>query len=405
MAHDHAPPGQVVHVPWRVRRGLIVAIAPFVAATVLALIVLWPSDPTAPPALGREVLARANVTTVTPIPCGESDSPGVAPLCVEVTADLDDGPDAGESTSFVLSRGPGAPTLEEGDRVLLSRSGVPGSIAIYTFTDYQRDVPVLALFVAFAIAVIALGRRRGLAALLALGLSLLVLVRFLLPALLEGTDPLLAAVVASAAVMFVALYITHGFRPQTSIAVLGTLTSLALTALLAGAFLGVARFSGLASEEATFLQVLANEVDLRGLLLAGIVVGSLGVLDDVTVTQVSAVWQLRAANVELGARQLYRSALEIGRDHIGSTVNTLVLAYAGASLPLLLLFTLGDRSLRTVLTGEVVAEEVARTLVGSIGLVASVPITTALAVWAVTRPEGPERPRRDTSDPWDEERG
>jgi uncharacterized membrane protein len=148
---------------------------------------------------------------------------------------------------------------------------------------------------------------------------------------------------------------------------------------LAGLFVGLSQIFNLGSEEATYLQVSASQVDLRGLLLGGIIIGSLGVLNDVTVTQASAVWALRATNATAPARDLYRSAMRIGRDHIASTVDTLVLAYAGASLPLLLLFTLANRPVGDVLTGELVAEEIVRTLVGSIGLVASVPITTALA--------------------------
>ena len=173
-------------------------------------------------------------------------------------------------------------------------------------------------------------------------------------------------------------------------AVLGTFASLLLTCLLGALFVDLTQVTGLVSEEVGFLQAFGGDLDFRGLLLAGLVIGALGVLDDVTVTQVAAVWELREADPTRGARSLYRAGLRIGRDHVASTVNTLVLAYAGASLPLLLLFETADQHLGDVLTGEAIAVEIVRALVGSIGLVASVPITTGLAALVVTR--GPTKP-------------
>jgi uncharacterized membrane protein len=199
--------------------------------------------------------------------------------------------------------------------------------------------------------------------------------------------------------MFVALYLAHGFSVRTSTAVLGTLASLLLTVLLGWAFSGATQLSGLSSEEANFLQGAFGGVDPRGLLLAGVVIGALGVLDDVTVTQASAVWELRAANPAYGVWELYRAAVRIGRDHIASTVNTLVLAYAGASLPLLLLFTISGTRLTDVLTSDVIATEVVRTLVGSIGLVASVPVTTGLAALLATATPTSRRGPRSRSRP------
>jgi uncharacterized membrane protein len=180
---------------------------------------------------------------------------------------------------------------------------------------------------------------------------------------------------------------------------LGTLASLGLTGLLALLFVEATRFTGLSSEEATFLQVSANQINLEGLLLGGIIIGTLGVLDDVTITQASAVWELRVANPAYSVRKLYQSALRIGHDHIAATVNTLVLAYVGASLPLMIVFTISNRSLGSILTTEVIAEEVVRTLVGSIGLVASVPITTALAALALKGGGGSPAPPKKTKAP------
>jgi len=210
-------------------------------------------------------------------------------------------------------------------------------------------------------------------------------VRFMLPAILSGKNPVAVAVVGAAAIMFVALYLAHGINARTTTAVLGTVGALFLTGVLAWIFVTGTHLTGMATEESGLLAASLSGVSLKGLLLGGIVIGSLGVLDDVTVTQASAVWELHRANPSYGFQRLYAAGLRIGRDHIASTVNTLVMAYAGASLPLLVLFTLSSRRLGDVLTSELVAQEIVRTLVGSIGLVAAVPITTALAAFVVDR--------------------
>jgi uncharacterized membrane protein len=190
--------------------------------------------------------------------------------------------------------------------------------------------------------------------------------------------------------MIAVLYLAHGVNGRTTIALLGTLGTLALTAALAAAFVALTHLTGGASEEAVYVQVLSNKVNLSGLLLAGIIIGSLGVLNDVTVTQASAVWEIHLANPTRGIVALWRSGMRIGRDHIASVVYMLVLAYAGASLPLLLIFSTSHLATGNLLTSEIVAEEMVRAMVGSIGLVASVPLTTALAAFVVTR-TGAER--------------
>jgi uncharacterized membrane protein len=201
--------------------------------------------------------------------------------------------------------------------------------------------------------------------------------------------------------MFGVLYLTHGFSARTSTAVLGTLASLVLIGALGIAFATAARLTGLDEDTAGLARALGDGVDGRGLLLAGLVIGALGALDDVTVTQTSAVWELHAADPRRGRRDLFAAAMRIGRDHVAAAVNTLVLAYAGAALPLLLLFSVAERGLESTLTSQVIAVEVVRTLVGSIGIVASVPITTALAVLVVSvssagRDSSPPRPRATT---------
>jgi uncharacterized membrane protein len=207
-----------------------------------------------------------------------------------------------------------------------------------------------------------------------------VVIAFLLPSLLRDHSPVGVALVATSLIAFAALYFAHGVSMATTTALLGTLASVVLITALAAAFTGAASLTGLSDDSVQVLRVTAEAIDPRGILIAGMVIGALGVLDDVTVTQVSAVAELRRANPSMPRRDLYRAAIRIGRDHVASTVNTLVLAYVGASLALMLFFLQEGRGLSQLLGREVVAIEIVRTLVGSIGLVASVPLTTALAV-------------------------
>jgi uncharacterized membrane protein len=225
---------------------------------------------------------------------------------------------------------------------------------------------------------------RGVAALLGLAISVGILVWFIVPAIIDGRDAMLVALVGGGAIVLISLYLAHGFTPLTHIAAIGAFGALALATALSWIVVELAQFTGLGSEEAFYLLSLPD-IDLTGLLLAGIVLGSIGALDDVTVTQASSVWEVAQANPTLEQGAYFASGLRIGRDHIASTVNTLLLAYAGAAMPLLILYSLSGLSLGAVASSEVVAVEIVRTLVGSIGLVASVPMTTWLAAREVAR--------------------
>jgi uncharacterized membrane protein len=356
------------------------------ALTVLGLIAMWPRGEA--PDLG-DVAARtyvdASITSVETGVCPGVEVPG-QDACVRYVADLSSGPDDGETIDFqVLATDTEVPELHRGDKVvLMDFHESPDPEFRYQFYDYQRSTPLLWLLIAFAAVVIAFGRLQGLRALIGLALSLGVLVLFIVPALLRDSPAVLVALVGVVAVAYIAIYLAHGVNIGSTIALAGSLVSLAATCLLALVVASGTQLSGLASEESQILRFTAESLDLRGLLIAGIVVGALGVLDDVTVSQVSTVAALRRANPDLGARQLYTEATRVGRDHVASTVNTLVLAYAGASLPLLLFFAQGDIPVMRIITGELVAVEIVRMLVGSIGLVLSVPVTTALAALILT---------------------
>jgi uncharacterized membrane protein len=269
--------------------------------------------------------------------------------------------------------------VQPGDGVLLSRAPGPEGDQ-YFIVDRVRDSALLWVGVAFVVMVLLTARFVGAASLLGLVASMLVLLRFVVPGILSGHNPVLISVAGAIVIMATTLFLSHGVGRKSAIALAGTSASLVLTALLATVVIEGARVTGVASEDAATLQVLsAGGISASGLLLGGIIIGALGVLDDVTVAQSSAVFELRRANPLLGAVELYRRAMNVGRDHIAATVNTLVLAYAGASLPLFMLLAIQGDSLGIQLNREFVATEVLRALVGSMGIVAAVPLTTALA--------------------------
>jgi uncharacterized membrane protein len=293
-----------------------------------------------------------------------------------------------------------------GTRLVLSRSpGGDGGGITYQFQDFARGTPLLVLAAVFAIAVGAVARWRGLAALLSMGFAFLVLLGFVLPALLHGESPTWVSLVGSAAIMFVVLYLAHGFSVRTTTALIGTLFGLALVGVLGAVAVALAHLTGFASDETETLLQVDPTLNFSGLVVAGVVVAGLGVLNDVTVTQASAVWEMSEAVPDLRGRALFARGMAVGRDHIASTVYTIVFAYAGAALPLLLLFQISGQPFGTVITGSAVGEELIRILVGGIALVLAVPVTTAVAaVVASPHSERPAaRPRdghRDRVDDW-----
>ncbi len=375
---DGRDPNELIRV-WLTRAVLVVAVL-----CIIGLGVFWPRGP------APEVVAQpgsyvdATVTSVERTECDAVEADALAG-CARVDVRITSGADAGDDGEFLIRDTDfGIPEQHVGDRVVLLDVPTSPPPYRYSYSDVQRSAPMWWLLGLFVAAVIAVGRWQGVRALAGLVGSGAVLIVFLVPALIRNESAVMVALVASAAIAFLALYLAHGINPATTVALAGTLLSLALITLMALVATDVMSLSGLASEDAQALRVTASALDLRGLLVAGIVVGALGVLDDVTVTQVSAVAALKRANPRFGKIELYREAMRVGRDHVASTVNTLMLAYAGASLPLVLLFSQGARSTGRIVTSEIVATEVVRMLVGSIGLIVAVPITTALAAAVLT---------------------
>jgi len=266
----------------------------------------------------------------------------------------------------------GEPKYKVGDEVVVSSFGY--------ITDFVRRRPLIFLFALFALLTLLIGKLWGATSLLGMGFSFLIIFKLILPQILSGKDPILVTIFGSLLIIPATFYLSHGFNKKATIAVGGTLISLVVAGILSKIFVELTHLTGYASEEAGFLQLMKGEtVNIRGLLLAGIIIGVLGVLDDITIAQAAVVEQLRYANPNLKPQELFKRAMKIGQDHIASMVNTLILVYTGASLPLLLLFVNNPHPLTEIVNYEIIAEEIVRTLVGSIALILAVPITTFLA--------------------------
>ena len=336
---------------------------------------LTPAPETPPPV----DLAHGRIVAFMPDP----EDPTLPAVVVEVLT----GPLAGQQLEGYL-QGPAGqqllPDYRVGDEVVVSLSEGPESTFVAVSDRYR--VPLFALVIGlFAVGVTVVGGWRGLRSLLALALTLAVVGKIVVPLLLRGWDPVLLAVVAGTGVTLVTILLTEGLRRTSFAAVAGTFAALALTATLAAVISGLAGFTEFQGQEAAvFLQSMGREdLDISGLLLAAVIFGAIGVLDDVTVTQAATVNELAGAEPGATRPTLFMRAMNVGRSHIAATVNTLVLAYLGASLPLLVLFALGGADPLLVASGEIVAVEVVRAVVGSIGIVAAVPLTTAIAVMIV----------------------
>lgn len=274
----------------------------------------------------------------------------------------------------------GQQKYKAGDEVLISYSKDLEGNDLFFITDYIRRKPMVWLGIIFIVLTILIGRWRGLSSLFGLGISFLVIFKYILPQIYAGKDPVLIAVSGSLIIIPFTFYLSHGLNKKTTIAILGTLIALIITGFLAKFFIDLTKLTGYASEEAGFLQVAKQGViNIKGLLLAGVIIGALGVLDDITVSQAAVAEQLRKANPKMKNSEIFFRAMNVGQDHIASMVNTLVLVYTGAALPLLLLFIDNPLPYSQVINYEIIAEEVVRTLVGSIGLILAVPITTFLA--------------------------
>ena len=420
MAHSHsqshsghgpAPLGPLA------ARLVVIALSVIGLAVVVGAVLLWPSGGKADIPLpfqsaegGSVTTERGQVTSTTLADCGSPSAgavltagpaPGLpgAGTCIQALLAIETGPNAGAGTMLEFSRGPGQPNLLAGQTIRVFRQVDPQGATSYGFYDYERTWPLIGLAALFAIVIVAVARWRGLRALVGIAIAFGVLVVFLLPALRDGAPAVPVALVASAAILFAVIYLAHGISLRTSAALLGTLTAMLLAAVLSWGAIELTHLTGLSDDQNNEVAAYLGNVSITGLLLAGFIIGSLGVLNDVTITQSSAVFELAhlgpgpsAGGSTVSRRQVFLRAMRVGSDHIASTVYTLLLAYAGSSLPLLLLFSVANRSLADVLTSEAVAIEIARSAVGGIALALAVPLTTAIATVLATPNPAPAGP-------------
>jgi uncharacterized membrane protein len=364
-----------------------VVLAVLVFGTLVAVIALWPHGNLKRPSSLQSISTQgAHVLHASKGPCALTRRSS----CQSVTVKLSSGPRKGETTTFEITPIPGLGDLEAGDRIRVIKNPPPpenASVRLppYSFSDFDRRLPMLGLGIMFVALLLATGRFHGFRALIGLAASILIVLKFVIPAILMGHSASGVALAGALAVMLVTIPLSYGLGAKAIAAWLGTATSLFLAVLLAYLFTDLAHLTGAASEEATLLTATESEISLQGLLLAGMVIGALGVLVDLTVSQASTVIALRRANPSLGFGELFKGAVDVGHDHIAATVNTLVFAYAGASLPVLLIFSIGGTTFTDAVNSEAVAEEIVAALVGSIGLIASMPITTGLAALLALR--------------------
>jgi uncharacterized membrane protein len=404
---------------------LLAVLIPILAATVVGLAVLWPHGQPKTAAAVPNTAAAGDVVSATVVSTaattckGESSDrlpDGSIPTtttCASAVAHLGSGPDQGTNIKVAIPAQVYRAGISPGDKINLTRFAAqspadakavrasnPNALSngtAYAWSDFSRGLPLSLLAVFFALLVIGVSRLRGVAALVGLAVAYLTVLRFMLPALRLGENGVAVAVVGSVAVMTVVLYLAHGVSAKTTTALLGTIFGIGLSGAIAAWASHAAHLNGLSTDTNYTISQITGTADLSGIIVCGVIVAGLGVLNDVTITQASAVWEVHTHAPHLGVRALFTSGMRVGRDHLASTVYTIAFAYAGAALPTLILIDLYQRPLAQVLTSGEIAEEIVRTLVGSVGLILAIPLTTLLAALIVTSgartPPGPSGSR------------
>jgi uncharacterized membrane protein len=396
---DETPPSpEIVTRRRRATWLMLLVLVPIGLATVIGLVALWPSGEPSRAQQAAETFQPpgtsypdATVQSLETYDCSDGSASGQQLTCGTAVVEVTDGDGEGDFVSVDLPPEVVGTGVQAGDGLVLTRAVDGGSgDPSYSFSDFQRTTPIVVLALVFVVVVGLVARLRGLAALVGLGFAFFVLLQFILPGILGSGSPTLVTLVGSSAIMFVVLYLAHGFTTRTTTALIGTLFGLVLVAVMGAVAVAAAKLTGFSSETTVQLGTYDPTLDFSGLVLAGLTVAALGILGDVTITQASAIWQLHEVDPTMTARQLITRGMQVGRDHIASTVYTIVFAYAGAALPLLLLIEIYDRPIGVVLTGTEIGEEVIRTLVGAIALVLAVPVTTAVgAFFATAAGDGP----------------
>lgn len=404
--HDEVAGGLESRRPLQV---MLAVLIPLLLACGVGLAVLWPSDdpggqvsPDSPGLVdlsqseqvpGEVLSTTGELCEGAPTELLEDGSIPLQTLCASAEVRVLTGPEEGTVVVVPLPPQVFRSGVADGQRVVLGRNlpvsveGVPqeqtSDEVVYSWVDFDRSRALIVLAAVFAVLIIAVGRFQGLAAIGGLALTYLALAAVVLPALRQGENPVLVALCVSIPLMTAVLYLAHGLSTRTTTALMGTVFGLLATTGLAVWASSAASLNGLTDEDAYALSTFTTGTDLRGIVLCGLVVAGLGILNDVTITQVSAVWEIKALAPRAGFRELFSSGMRVGRDHLASTVYTIAFAYAGAALPTMLLLSLYDQPAGQVLTSGAIAEEIARTAVGSIGMILAIPVTTAIAAASV----------------------
>ena len=403
--HSHSHEAPALGLSATARRATLALLVVVGVVTIAGLIWLWPISH---PSVGGSSMTAEGVDAVSGritalAPCedtGESSGQGPQHACQIAQVEITGGPSAGQTVPVELIGVSGLSGLQVGDGVNVAEvAGIDGEASTWAFVTADRMPVLIGFLIVFVLAVLGVAGRKGLFGLLGLIVAGAVLFGFMIPALTSGHPAVAVAIIGSTAIMFVVLYLAHGISWRTTSAFVGTWLSLIVTTGLGALGVWMARLSGMSSEETLALAGVLGKLDFPDILTCSLVIGGLGVLNDVTITQASSVWEIRAAGPHLTRRQLFTSGMRIGRDHIASTIYTIVFAYAGASLSLLLLLSLYDQPLNLLLSTEQFSEEIIRTLGSGIGLVLSVPLTTGVAALTVAgsgvvKAPGPARPRR-----------
>lgn len=392
MGHSHSHEDAHVEVGMRAKQLLIGFLTLLAVLTLAGLVWLWPSPSEIEADIQRLDATEgvtdlnAEIVAVEDSCEGQFDSPVGDLTCQIMTVEILEGGDAGSQVDVQIT-GPSAQAgLDVGDTIVISAIETPDGL-FHAYRGIDRTPVFIVLGVLFVLAVVAVARWKGLFALVGLIVAGGVLIGFIIPGILVGKPGIAVALVGSTAIMFVVLYVAHGISIRTSTALAGTMIGLAVTTGLGALSVEAAKLTGFSDEMELDLQQLASGVNMRELLIAAIIIGGLGVLNDTTITQSSAVFELRAAAPGLSRRAIFASGMRIGRDHIASTIYTIVFAYAGSSLVVIMMVYFIDQDLLTLLNQELFASEIIRTLGSAIGLILSVPITTGIAALTV----GPAR--------------
>lgn len=379
----------------RTHRRMLWFVVLLAVGALVGMFLLRPISANLPEPDTQEPLVGAEIISIEEYQSEPEPLAGLSGRSAIIEARLTEGAEAGVVVTMDVALD-GLPELSMGDQVRLARFDAEGGgDTIWAIADFERTSTLWLVGALFVLAVVAVGRWQGVRSLAGLAVSLGVVTLFIVPAILSGRSPALVALVGAMVVMIVTLYMGHGVNEKTTAAVIGTTAALVVTAGLGLWFIEQAGLTGFVSEEARSIRLfLVPGIDLSGLVLAGLIIAALGVLDDVTMSQASTVFALHDTDSQLSVRELFGRAMNVGRDHIASTVNTLFLAYAGASLTLLILFSTSGASVGEIVNSEAFAEELVKTLVGSIGLIAAVPLTTVLAATVAVRRPRPGTPAR-----------